>query len=229
MSSWLRPVEDALGASPDPRVFFRDDDAGWDDARLLALLDAFAGYVLDVAVIPAALHPSLTAELRDRAGATLHLHQHGFAHVDHEHEGRRCEFGAARTPAEQRSDLEAGRQRLAELLGETDPVFTPPWNRCTRATAEAVARLGFAVLSRESRAEPFRIPGLAEVPVHVDWVRLDRAALAARLAAAIASGRPAGVMLHHAEMDARDRRDSSTLAALVDDWGASRALVVAAD
>ena len=43
MSSWLQPVEAALDAAPAPvPVFFRDDDAGWGDERLLALLDAFA-------------------------------------------------------------------------------------------------------------------------------------------------------------------------------------------
>lgn len=73
-----------------------------------------------------------------------------------------------------------------------------------------------------------RRPGLAEVPVHVDWVRLDRAELATRLAAAIASGRPAGVMLHHAEMDAGDRRDAAALAALVAEQGAPRPIVTAA-
>ena len=40
---WLAPVAAALDAAPAPvNVFFRDDDAGWDDGRLLELLGRFA-------------------------------------------------------------------------------------------------------------------------------------------------------------------------------------------
>ena len=219
MTHWLQPVADALDAAPGPAVLcFRDDDAGRHDARLLALLDRFAAAALplDVAVIPALLQPPLAAELRSRAGPALRLHQHGFAHVDHEPSGRRCEFGAARSPAAQRRDIVAGRERLAALLGDAvDPVFTPPWNRCTMDTGRSLAELGFAVLSRESRAAPLRIPGLREVPVHVDWVRLAPHAAAERLAAAIGAGEHAGVMFHHAEMDATSRAAAGELLALV--------------
>ena len=71
------------------------------------------------------------------------------------------------------------------------------------------------MLSRESRADPLGIPGLCEVPVHVDWVRLPRPAAAERLAAAIGSGAPAGVMFHHAEMDAESRAAAHALLSLV--------------
>ena len=57
------------------------------------------------------------------------------------------------------------------------------------------------MLSRESRAEPLGVPGLRELPVRIDWSRLGPAELARRLAAAVASGEPVGVMFHHAEMD----------------------------
>ena len=44
-------------------VFFRDDDAGWEDERLLELIARFAehGLPLDLAVIPAELHAGLAA------------------------------------------------------------------------------------------------------------------------------------------------------------------------
>lgn len=226
MTHWLRPVADALDAAPAPAVLcFRDDDAGWDDARLLRLLDRFAAAAvpLDVAVIPTQLNAALAAELLGRAGARLGLHQHGFAHVDHEAAGRKCEFGAARSRAAQRRDITAGRALLADLLGDAiDPVFTPPWNRCTAETGLCLAELGFRVLSRESRAEPLRIPDLQEIPVHVDWVRLAPLAASERLAAAIRSGGPAGVMFHHAEMDARSRDAASELLALVADHDRAR-------
>ena len=173
MTSWLGPVAAALDAHPGARVFFRDDDAGWDDARLFDLLDLFdsRGVPLDLAVIPEELDAGLARALSRGASA---LHQHGFAHVNHEREGRKCEFGPARDVVDQVRDIVAGQQRMRVLLGDrVDPIFTPPWNRCTPDTGRALAPLGFEVLSRESRAEPLGEPGLLELPVSVDFVRLD--------------------------------------------------------
>lgn len=226
MSGWLAPVAAALdGAERPVPVFFRDDDAGWGDDRLVALLDRFdaAGLPVDVAVIPAALTPALARELAARAAAGgARLHQHGFAHVNHEPAGRKCEFGEARCEADQAADVAAGRRLLLDALGDlVDPVFTPPWNRCTPATAAALAGQGFEVLSRDDGARRFGRPGLAEVPVTVDWfghrkgVRWDRDELARRLAAAVAAGGPVGVMLHHAVTDDAEREAVADLLAVV--------------
>ncbi len=118
MTGWLDPLRAALDGSDRPvRFFFRDDDAGWDDDALELLLDVFAehGLPVDVAAIPAAL-TDRTVELLTSRAATgrndVTVHQHGFAHVNHEAEGRKCEFGVSRTPAQQAEDLEAGRALL---------------------------------------------------------------------------------------------------------------------
>ena len=225
--AWLDPVKDALDDAPAPvRVFFRDDDAGWRDDRLLALLDVFEASALpvDLAVIPAALSQELARELRARAGSHLGLHQHGFSHTNHEPEGRKHEFGPARPPHVQAEDIAAGADRLGDLLGDAlDPFFTPPWNRCTAATGEALERQGFKVLSREARAEPLRIAGLRELPVHVDWCRVRDGAratpdeIAAMVAAALRlpGESPRGVMFHHAVMDRRDRERAGELLMLL--------------
>jgi hypothetical protein len=215
---WLAPVTAALDAAPAPvDVFFRDDDAGWCDDRLLELLDLFdeLALPLDVAVIPAALDHAVAAVLRDRAGARLGLHQHGFAHRNHEPDGRRYEFGPSRPRSTQRRDIESGAERLKALLGDAvEPIFTPPWNRCTTVTGQCLLELGFDVLSRESRAEPLGLAGLHELPVHVDWCRLAPPAIAERLAAALRGPRPVGVMFHHAVMDGADRARAAELLAL---------------
>lgn len=208
---WLDPVRVALDAVHAPiDLFFRDDDAGWDDVRLMALLDVFGAPLipLDLAVIPQALGASLAAALLERARAQpLAFHQHGFAHANHEPEGRKCEFGRSRTPEQQYRDIAQGRQQLMERLGAaSDPVFTPPWNRCTAATTAALGALDFALLSRDHGAAPLPLGGLCELSVSLDWCRhsADRSELGARLAAAIKQRRPAGVMLHHAVMGEDD-------------------------
>ena len=212
---WLDPVRAALEAKA-TGVFFRDDDAGWAADRLCAVLDRFErhGLPVDVAVIPAALDRRLAAELRRRAATQrLGLHQHGYAHRNHEPDGRKYEFGSHRPAGRQRRDIAAGAARLDDLLGGlTQPVFTPPWNRCTADTGRCLTELGFVVLSRESRAEPLGIAGLAEVPIHVDWVKPDAPA---RLAAAIAADGPVGVMFHHATMDEEDYGHLDELLALL--------------
>jgi hypothetical protein len=183
-------------------VFFRDDDAGWADERLLELIDRFSDHALplDLAVIPAELSSRLAVELLARHAG---LHQHGYAHTNHEPDGRQCEFGASRDRDAQRADIAAGRDRLRALLGDRlDPFFTPPWNRCTRDTGECLVELGFTLLSREHRAEPLGL--LPELPVHLDVARLSPEELDTRFAGHMADGGPIGVMFHHAVMEPED-------------------------
>ena len=69
MLDLLIPAVDALPAPV--RLFVRDDDAGWEDARLLALLDVMqhAGVPIDLAAIPTAVGEPLAAELGRRIDA----------------------------------------------------------------------------------------------------------------------------------------------------------------
>jgi len=218
MSAWLDPVRAALDAVPSRVAFFlRDDDAGWEDQKLCRLLDLVTYFhvAIDVAAIPTAISPSLAVELRAflTAGTPfVAVHQHGFAHANHEPDGRNCEFGASRPRERQRQDLTEGRERLQDTLGRAlPPIFTPPWNRCTRDTAECLVELGFQVLSRDLSAEPFGLAPLDELPVCLDWSGRRGAGIGAvyrgeAIARRIASGQPVGIMLHHAVMTADDRR-----------------------
>ncbi len=234
--SWLDPVRDALDEGP-TTVFFRDDDAGWGDERLWSLLDLFdrRSLPVDVAVIPASLHPALASELtvRARAGG-VHLHQHGWAHVNHEPVGRKCEFGPSRDHSAQAADIARGQDDLRDAFGDLlDPVFTPPWNRCTSDTAAALTANGIAVLSRDSTAAPLPSP-VPEVPITVDWfgsrtgVRWTPYELADRLAAAIRSGRPVGIMLHHAVTDSGELAAIGALLALLSIHPNTRAIPLTA-
>jgi hypothetical protein len=210
----LRNLLSSLDESTQPvDVFFRDDDAGWEDERLLELIARFAscGLPLDLAVIPASLTSGLASRLADSHAG---LHQHGFAHTNHQPEGRKCEFGPARDYAAQRADIAAGQERLRALLGDRlDPFFTPPWNRCTRDTGRALVSLGFTMLSREHRAEPLGL--LPELPVHLDVARLSPLELDERFAERVRIGGPIGVMFHHGVMEPGDMERASALLELL--------------
>lgn len=191
MNRWLDPLLAAFERTPDaPAWFFRDDDAGWADQRMLAVAGVFqrSGVVLDVAAIPAAVSPKLAEGLRALVAAgAVAVHQHGWAHVNHQRDGRRSEFGTARTPAEELRELRKGRSVLAGLLeGAVEPFFTPPWNRCQDRTVPLLTEVGLTVLSCDVSAPRRNVPGVAEVPVRVDWARCWREGGPERLGAELA-------------------------------------------
>ncbi len=229
-SDWLSPLRSVLAERDAPlTVFFRDDDAGWDDVRLNALLDCFAPTAtpIDLAVIPASIGEPLADSLLERRArnpAVLGLHQHGYAHVNHESEGRKCEFGPARASEDQHRDLLAGKERLTRLLGPAlDSLFTPPWNRCTEITGECLAALGFSGLSRDRTALPLQRDDLPELPVHIDWCGIRARSnspwedLGKALALHVVNPPESavGIMLHHAVMDEDDLGHLDGLLALL--------------
>lgn len=209
----LTPLLAALAGCERPvTAFIRDDDAGWDDAKLFVLtgITQDAGVPIDLAAIPLAVGPALAKALVariDAAPGLVGVHQHGCAHTNHETLERKCEFGTARDADRQRADIAGGRLLLQQGLGERLlPIFTPPWNRCAPYTPALLAELGFVALSRDRGALAQR--QLPELPVDVDWSRHWREggadavvqALAEAVRARAADGRPLGLMLHHAAM-----------------------------
>jgi peptidoglycan/xylan/chitin deacetylase (PgdA/CDA1 family) len=250
VTGWLDPLRRAMDdvAGPVP-IFFRDDDAGWADPELHAVLDRFAaaGVAVDVAVIPAELTPRLTEELArhvERSAGRVALHQHGWSHTDHEREGRRCEFGPARSYGQQLEDVARGAAVMTEAFGTeafgagAPRLFVPPWNRCTATTAAVLAELGFSALCRDVTAAPLPDARVPELPVTVDWFAkrrlepgrrdegasgrarkepVDRAGRGELLAAAVGGPWPVGVMLHHAVMGPQDLADLTELLDLVAD------------
>jgi hypothetical protein len=236
MPGWLAPVHTSLAGLTEPVTwFFRDDDAGWGDDHLWALAEVFcaAGVPLDVAAIPAEVGTGTARRLAQLVDeGAVRVYQHGWAHLNHELEGRRCEFGPGRTAAEQYADLTAGRGLLAELLdGRAEPVFVPPWNRCTSVTLDLLAALGFAGLSRDADSARCDHQALGEAGVRVDWARLWRQGgpwrVGHALAAAVADVRQAGrgtvgVMLHHAVMGPAELSAAWELLAVVHDHPAVR-------
>jgi predicted deacetylase len=217
-TNWLDPLRKKLDEAPrSVSFFFRDDDAGWEDARLFELLDVFVDYnvPIDLAVIPKSISRKTVGYLRtlvEDGPEHISIHQHGYAHVNHEQTGRKCEFGESRSGECQQADIAAGKELLSDLFGPTlDPIFTPPWNRCTASTAACLQHEGFTVLSRDVTATPLNHPRLMELPVSIDWfrrrknVRLTPNELGESLSEAASAEAPVGVMLHHALVDEEER------------------------
>jgi len=239
VEDWLEPLRSALDEAPATvDVFFRDDDAGWDDDRLFALIDVLERHrlPLDLAVIPRELTATLADSLAARiaeSGGRLGVHQHGLAHVNNEPPaGRKSEFGPGRSREDQRHDIAEGRALLEERLpGLAQPAFTPPWNRCTRTTAELLGELGFRVLSRHDSEPSLGVEALVEVPAAVDWTfakrdgaRLTFDELGALAASRARRGGPVGINLHHAEMDRDELALLDRLCALAASHDAARPL-----
>ena len=210
-AAWLDPLRRSLDSTRTPiQFFFRNDDAGWEDAQLFQLLNLFTQTPIDLAVIPKAMSELTAKRLTKIAG--ISIHQHGYAHVNHEPTGRKCEFGDRRSRAQQLADIAAGQEKLLDLFGPTvDSIFTPPWNRCTAITADCLREAGFVALSRDVTAARFDLENLAEIPVAIDWFAKRKQApltpneIGQLLANAATCGAPIGVMLHHAIMNDAER------------------------
>ncbi|HND35619.1 MAG TPA: hypothetical protein PKZ49_03305 [Nitrosomonas sp.] len=215
--TWLLPLQQALERLDRSVTFFyRDDDAGWDTPALLRLLDLFDDLQLpiDLAVIPKAITPELAAILNTRlvqCHNLIGLHQHGYAHVNHQTVGRKCEFGEMRQFDQQLHDIVAGKEILHDYFGNRiDPIFTPPWNRCSQTTLDVLNTLPFTVLSRAEKATPFSLNQMVEISIHIDWLkrthgeRWSREQVIRLIAEKILMNSSIGIMLHHQEMDQED-------------------------
>lgn len=237
--NWLDPLRKTLDSASRPvTFFFRDDDAGWADTELFELLYEFAKHEvpIDLAVIPRSISPATAVRLRALAETyteKLALHQHGYAHLNHEANGRKCEFGETRAADLQLADIHAGKQLLRDLFGPLiERIFTPPWNRCTAATAKCLRETGFALLSRDITAMPLNDGGLRELPISIDWLakrkglRLMLNEIGESLSNAAQGRAPIGVMLHHAMMNEEERARVSELLQLISSHSRARCVLM---
>lgn len=195
-------------------VFFRNDDVDEDEARLRMLLDLFeeSATPVNLEIIPGRLTESCIRLLRRRTHAQpalFELNQHGWQHVNHESQGRKCEFGVSRSFEEQLADILRGKEVLEQAFGEAfSPVFTPPWNRCTDVTHRALDQLGFQILSKLNSEPPVTGHCFREISVTLDLFRWKGGAtmkapqeFVAELNSQLLALDTVGVMLHHKVMD----------------------------
>lgn len=191
-------------------LWWRDDDAGRDDARLDRLLALAAHHRRPVAlaVVPAWLEPGAIQRITASPWATVL--QHGVAHTDHAAPGeRKVELGGTADRVRLCEALAAGRERLACAFGSQFlAVLVPPWNRIAADVIEGLPGLGYLGLSCDGG--PPRTRPLRRIDTHVDAVDWPAGArprradeLEAMLTAAIAdqAGAPVGLLTHHQVVD----------------------------
>ena len=186
--------------------WWRDDDAGRDDAKLERLLDLAARHErpLTVAVVPDWLQPATVARLEASPWATVI--QHGVSHTDWGGPtDKKIELGGTVDRGWLEARLVAGRERLREAFGDRFvPALAPPWNNIATDVAARLPALGFTGLSCDP-GPPGVVP-LTRIDVHVDaiaWQEGARSAAAGALAAELAAARaavgdgPVGLLTHH--------------------------------
>lgn len=198
-------------------LFFRDDDLGWNPREFARLVTLFAKHdqKLNAAAIPSLLSDDVLAEsipYSYQAAPFLQIVSHGYSHTNHEAEGKKSEFGASRSAADVRAELEFARKSLEGRLENYFPCFVPPWNRIDDKFLPLLSEAGFLMLSRETEValKSDRAP-VPEFNVVIDLhTRKDNERLGAKeifrdLARRHEAGEDhAGVMLHHGRMTDED-------------------------
>lgn len=207
----LRPALDRAAAEGRTvEVWWRDDDAVSDGPaldRLLALANRHEAPVA-VAVVPAALQPSLPARLRGESLASVLVH--GWRHANHAAPGAKpSEFTGDRPRARVEDELRRGRDIIvgAFSAGALD-VFVPPWNRMAPSWERLLPGAGYAAVSAFGspiRPEPGSLVRLDTHLDPVDWRTTrsvaSRSVRARALHRALAGGGPIGLLTHHLAHD----------------------------
>ncbi len=196
------------------QLFIRDDDVDTDHENLhrLADLSIRLEVPISLGVVPAALQDraaDYVASIRQHHPKLIEVHQHGWAHINHEPGNDLGEFGPARSYDQQFEDLYKGHQIMRDVFGSgLFGAFSPPWNVCTPDTARAMSQLGFQVLSAWPDCLPGREFGLREYPATIDFQKWGdpvemtspRAVVMSLFNQWLNYDEPVGLLLHHRVM-----------------------------
>ncbi len=217
--SWKRILQEGLESLADTQeiipIFLRDDDIDEDEESLRHLLDITLSRnaPMNLQIIPEKLTEAGIRVLKDfnRVNPDLvSLNQHGWTHINHEKEGRKCEFGPSRNFQEQLEDISKGKAILETIFPmRFFPVFTPPWNRCTTDTFKVLDELGFHLLSKDLGKQPITGYSFNEISTSLDLYAWKGGAkmktpedIVQLLLRQIQELNVIGILLHHKVMDA---------------------------
>ena len=163
-----------LSAHKNTPIFFRADDIGGKtDPLFTVLMELFITHriPLCLAVVPNWIDSATWTKYQKYQPQSTQWcwHQHGYSHTNHEHTGKKAEFGLTRSKGEVKQDIVNGKNKLTSLLGEAfRPVFTPPWNRCSSHTLQILEEQGFYAVSRSRQATPLSPEQLPDIQINID-------------------------------------------------------------
>lgn len=152
------------------KLFFRNDDVGWNVQEFERLLQVFAknGQKINAAAIPSACADTYKKKSFHEYKNTVQFHTHGYAHLDHQSEGKKAEFGSARSHTSVKKELRDSFLLSQDLFGELFfPGFTPPWNRMDESLLHLLPEAGFRILSRDGGQKSL-VSGIKDLNIQID-------------------------------------------------------------
>ncbi|MGE0633622.1 MAG: hypothetical protein AB7O96_14510 [Pseudobdellovibrionaceae bacterium] len=190
------------------KLFFRNDDVGWNLKDFEKLLGLFVknGQKLNGAAIPSASMDAYKKDVFNAHRGNLQIHTHGYAHLDHQSEGKKAEFGSARSHDSVKKELRESLSMTQDVFKDLFfPAFTPPWNRIDETLIPLLAEAGFKVLSRDGD-KISKTPGLKDLNIDLDLHTSKKPRIyttESLLAEAEEVGKTkkhVGIMIHHKHM-----------------------------
>jgi hypothetical protein len=228
-----RRLAAALDAAPGARFWWRDDDAGAEDERLLPLLRLATARraPLALAVVPAWLAAGTVRQVLGTAAATVL--QHGIAHANHAlPPAKKIELGGSADVSRLLRELAHRRTTLRHAFGDRFlTVLVPPWNRIAPALLSRLSEAGFTGISTFGPRAADTSPGVTRVNTHLDltlWhenarpMPLDDALDALTRLVTRHRDEPIGILSHHQVMDAGAFATLDRILALVQDHPSAR-------
>ncbi len=148
-------------------LFFRADDVAVPGRQFSRMMDLFSTYgvPLSLAVVPAMLTRKRWQYLKGfekKNPSRWCWHQHGWRHVNHETEGKKQEFGGARTISEIQRDLVGGKKppRAAHGRSVLSGVY-PPVESLQQRYPEIIEGAGLCGCFPQPREQDAVPPGVA--------------------------------------------------------------------
>ncbi|PJD94370.1 MAG: hypothetical protein CK425_11590 [Parachlamydia sp.] len=193
------------------KIFFRDDDLGWDTQRFQMLLQVFLknNTKLNVAAIPKICQENYVKGTFADYAELLQIHTHGYAHINWKATGKRCEFDEHRSLEVVRTELTQGMTLLQELFPLLYfPAFTPPWNNIAARFLPLLPQIGYRILSRSTASNQIPAPEIQNLDVSIN-LHSVRQKLQIPLNVVLEKikldyPKPLGILLHHTMMDDLD-------------------------
>lgn len=162
-------------------IFIRNDDVWTLDKEFKFFFDAAIDHGIPVvhAVIPGKMDKKLIRFLRrakEKKPALLDIVQHGWMHTNHSGinvPGKKYEFGALRSNADQEKDVLQGLGQMRDAFGNSfTSAFVPPFHGYDQRTWDILCEHGFSILSAGRRKVKNKT-GLIELPAKIQFTQYN--------------------------------------------------------